>query len=99
MSVFAVHTIVHRDGSTVAFAPGDELPEWAVAKVGPHCLSVDAESEPLSGGADDTEDTPAAESAASEDPEESEPTGEPIADVPDFTGSAPAPRRGRPRKQ
>ena len=39
MSVFTVHTLVHRDGLPVAFAPGDELPDWAVGKVGDHCLA------------------------------------------------------------
>lgn len=59
MSVFTVHTIVQRDGLSVAFAPGDELPEWAVGRVGVHCLD-DAEpkckSEPKQADEDAEED-------------------------------------------
>lgn len=77
MSVFTVHTIVQRDGTSVAFAPGDELPEWAADQVGAHCLASE-EVEPAK---------PAKAEAKRDD-------AEPAA--PDFT--APAPRRGRPRK-
>lgn len=83
MSVFTVHTIVQRDGLSVSFAPGDELPEWAESKVGAHCLDSDqsaAKSRP----------------ARTEPTEEAEPVAPKSADTPDFTSAAP--RRGRPRK-
>lgn len=77
MTKFAVHTIVHRDGMPVAFAPGDELPGWAEGMVGDHCLTSE-------------EAKPAKAVRADPKRDEAEPAG------PDFT--APAPRRGRPRK-
>lgn len=82
MSVFTVHTIVQRDGTSVAFAPGDELPDWAADQVGAHCL--DSAEAATDGESVDVADVEVKPSAKSKDA------------APDFT--APAPRRGRPRK-
>lgn len=84
MSTFAVHTVVHRDGSPVFFTPGDELPEWAEGSVGDHVLSADSKPkrEPKGGTKDDGADEDGGSTPAS--------------NVPDFTTAT---RRGRPRKQ
>lgn len=83
MSVFTVHTIVQRDGLSVSFAPGDELPDWAVGKVGDHCLDSDQPASKSS-------------STRTESAEEAEMEAPKSTAAPDFTSSAP--RRGRPRK-
>lgn len=47
MAVFATHVVLMRDFQAVAFAPGDELPEWAEGLVGDHVLTSDeVESDP-----------------------------------------------------
>lgn len=83
MSVFTVHTIVQRDGLPVAFAPGDNLPDWAAEKVGPHCLDSEAPA-------------PKSRPARSEPVADPEPESPKSTATPDFTSAAP--RRGRPRK-
>lgn len=92
MAVFATHVVLMRDFQAVAFAPGDELPEWAEDLVGAHCLEPEADADGAEGeGAEDPE--PEADEG---DAEVEEPTPAP-ADAPDFT--APAPRRNsRTRK-
>lgn len=77
MPKFSVHVALSSpDFRAVTFAPGDEVPEWAVGQVGEHCLMPDVAPAP---DAQETEDAPVATPAA-----------------PDFT--APAPKRGRPRR-
>jgi hypothetical protein len=75
-----------ESGSVVTLAPGDVLPDWAVGRVGAHCLDGDAAPDPV------PDEAPV--------PAEPEPIPEPDDNdaVPDFTGTTPAPRRGRPRK-
>lgn len=78
-----------ESGSVVTLAPGDALPDWAVGRVGAHCLVGDApiEAEP--------EGVPEPDTTEPDDVPESADTES----APDFTGTTPAPRRGRPRKQ
>jgi hypothetical protein len=93
MAVFATHVVVMRDFEAVKFAPGDELPEWAEALVGAHCLVPEAEPDSDSDNAGDADGEPDTDE---DDVEAEEPTPAP-ADAPDFT--APAPRRNsRTRK-
>jgi hypothetical protein len=75
-----------ESGSVVTLAPGDVLPDWAVGRVGAHCLEADVPADP------DADEVPV--------PAEPGPIPEPDDNdaAPDFTGAAPAPRRGRPRK-
>lgn len=80
MSVFSVHTVVHRDGQAVQFAPGDELPDWADGKVGAHCL-VPEDSKPANDGPE-------------LDPEPAAPSETGTA-APDFTSAAPRRGRPR----
>ena len=77
-----------ESGSVVTLAPGDVLPDWAVGRVGSHCLDADAPAEP------EPDEVPVAAEA------ESAPELEPVESdaAPDFTGTTPV-RRGRPRKQ
>lgn len=71
------------NGDLVALAPGDELPEWAEGLLGEHCFAPDeAAAKPEDPDAGDEREV------------KPSPKSEPAA--PDFT--APAPRRGRPRK-
>lgn len=92
MATFAAHVVVHSDAGPVQFAPGDEVPDWAVDLVGDHVLADDPEpesaSEPAAVDADDEDDPDADES---DDEELDAPAA-----APDFTTAAP--RRGRPRK-
>jgi hypothetical protein len=100
MAVFATHVVLMRDFQGVAFAPGDELPEWAEDLVGAHCLEPETES--ASDSVDDEEESDTDPDPESEpEGDESEASGEeataPAGDAPDFT--APAPRRNsRSRK-
>lgn len=41
MATFAVHVVLSHEFVAVQFAPGDEVPEWAVGQVGAHCLVGD----------------------------------------------------------
>lgn len=93
MAVFATHVVLMRDFQAVAFAPGDELPEWAEDLVGAHCLEPEAAEADGAEGEGAEEPEPEADEG---DAEGEEPTPAP-ADAPDFT--APAPRRNtRSRK-
>ncbi|MEV8149949.1 hypothetical protein AB0O52_17615 [Arthrobacter sp. NPDC080073] len=86
------------------FAPGDELPEWAEGLVGKHCLvpevGTDA-SDFTDGGADGESSSEGADSDPADDAGKGDGEGDDVdpaakTDAPDFT--APAARRGRPRK-
>jgi len=78
-------------GELVVLAPGDDLPDWAVGRVGEHCLvpGADPEGEPDGEKSEAVPEETAEEDGASD----SEPADESL----DFTKPAPA-RRGRPRK-
>ena len=70
---------------------GDEVPDWAVGRIGSHCLVSDAE--PTAEAAEAVVDAPDAD-------EVSEP--KPVVDAtagPDFTKPAPKRGPGRPRKE
>ena len=70
---------------------GDEVPDWAVGRIGSHCLV--SESEPAADVAETVVNAPDAN-------EVSEP--KPVAEVaagPDFTKPAPKRGPGRPRKE
>lgn len=98
-------------GDLAVLAPGTELPEWAEGRIGDHCLEPEAETEVPdftdadAEGSEGADGDPADDTDKADDGEEA---GEGKADegddvdpaaktdAPDFT--APAPRRGRPRK-
>lgn len=47
MPKFSVHVALSSpDFRAVSFAPGDEVPEWAVDQVGDHCLMSEEAPEP-----------------------------------------------------
>lgn len=71
------------NGELVTLAPGDDVPEWAEGRVGEHCFASEVDT-------DEVED--AADVAAPE----AKRVAKSADTAPDFT--APAPRRGRPRK-
>jgi hypothetical protein len=88
------------------FAPGDEVPEWALDQVGDHVLEAEepSGSEDADGSdesdesdqeqADDSSGDSGADDESDGDGEDDTP---PADDQPDFTAPAPA-RRGRARK-
>jgi hypothetical protein len=92
------------------FAPGDEVPEWALDQVGEHVLVPEAHTESddsdESGTSDESGSQSQGDGAGDEDPaddEDAEGDGEdsnpPAADdQPDFTAPAPARRNSRSRK-
>ncbi|MFF1382775.1 hypothetical protein ACFVWT_04335 [Arthrobacter sp. NPDC058288] len=103
MAVFATHVVLMRDFQAVAFAPGDELPEWAEGKVGDHCLVPEPEASDAdgSGTQDAAEDEDPAEDqtdSETDEPESEDEPQAPAADVPDFTAPAPVRRGSRTRK-
>jgi hypothetical protein len=86
----------------VTLTPGDELPGWAVGRVGEHCLVPAADSEDSEDSAEDQDpaDSDADGETDDEDRDETEDADgeEPAATdaAPDFTAAVP--RRGRSRK-
>lgn len=97
------HIPVRRGLDTIWFAPGDDLPDWAVGIVGDHALAqpvaevLEAADEGFTGG---TPDEPVSDEV--DEPEAEQSTDdEPVAEVleataPDFTKPA---RRTTARKQ
>lgn len=88
-----------ENGALVNLAPGDELPEWAEGKVGDHCLTLPTEAiaEPeVESENPEAENADPDDEGDAEDAPASEVKGAKPTEAPDFT--APAPRRGRPRK-
>lgn len=71
------------NGDLVTLAPGDDVPEWAEDRLGEHCFAPEV-------GAGEDEDAADIDEADAKAPAKSKDA------APDFT--APAPRRGRPRK-
>lgn len=109
MPKFAAHTFVHDGLTSHSFAPGDEVPEWALEQVGDHVLVPEekAESEdpgtPADSGAQDqdpgtVDDDPDGDADDDSDGDGEDSTPPAADDQPDFTAPAPA-RRGRSRKQ
>ncbi|MCZ9884146.1 hypothetical protein [Arthrobacter sp. B2a2-09] len=114
MTKFSARVAVHTDDGPTWFNPGDDVPEWAEDLVGDHCIFEDAEPaeapactgpstapEGASGDDEAGEDEPGdedSENAEADTDRDGDDVAPPIsnADTPDFT--APAPRRGRPRK-
>lgn len=100
MAVFATHVALMRDFQAVSFSPGDELPDWAEKLVGAHCLEPEPDYEEDSGdGGAEADGVGDAGPDADADDAEAEDAAPAAEAAPDFTGAAPAPRRGRPRKQ
>lgn len=89
MPHFKVHVVLTVGLDVVQFAPGDEVPDWALEFVGDHCFADAVEPDVVS---DEPFMRPADDSA--------EPAPEPAATAaPDFTGAA-KPRATRaPRKK
>lgn len=99
MPKFVVHTHVKNGFESFAFAPGQEVPDWAIEKVGSH-VHDDANltfPEPAAEPVDLIAVEPVSEVVAEPEVPESEPEKVEPAAEPDFTQPAPA-KRGRPRK-
>lgn len=83
------------------FAPGDEVPEWAIDQVGAHVLEPededgsdhDADQDPGSGNDEESKDSDDGQDDSGY--EEADSAGN---DQPDFTAPAPARRNTRSRK-
>ena len=43
--IFGIHVALMRGIEVAQFAPGDEVPEWALDLVGDHCLKQDLEDD------------------------------------------------------
>lgn len=103
MPKFAAHTFVHDGLTSHSFAPGDEVPEWALEQVGDHVLVPEEKSDsedpgtPADSGAQDQDPDEGEDGDADDDSEYEDSTPPPADDQPDFTAPAPA-RRGRSRK-
>jgi hypothetical protein len=92
---FSVHVaLMSPEYKPASFAPGDEVPEWAIGQVGDHVLEPEDAAE--SDGADDQDDAPDPDADGDTDGDDAD--APPADDQPDFTAAAPA-RRGRARKQ
>lgn len=104
MPKFAAHTFVHDGLTSHSFAPGDEVPEWAVGQVGDHVLvpeekaEADESSTPADSGAQDQDPGEGEDGDADADADGEDDTPPPADEQPDFTAPAPV-RRGRSRKQ
>jgi hypothetical protein len=87
------------------FAPGDEVPEWAIAQVGAHVLEPEAADTESDESDEDADNDPG--SANDEESKDSDDGGDDSGDEsadtaaddqPDFTAPAPARRNSRARK-
>lgn len=102
MAFFGVHVVLPHGCDYVQFAPGDEVPDWAVGLVGDHCLAEvfpGAEIRGEHGPELVNFDEPGKVFTSGEAAELLTAGGadtEPVAG-PDFTAPA-KPARGRPRK-
>lgn len=95
MPKFSKHVaLMSPEYQAANFAPGDEVPAWALDQVGDHVL--EAEEPADSEDADGSEESEASDQDQGNDSGEDE-TPPPADDQPDFTAPAPA-RRGRTRK-
>ncbi|MFW0772524.1 hypothetical protein ACLRGI_05095 [Paenarthrobacter nitroguajacolicus] len=113
MPKFSTHVaLMNPEYQPANFAPGDEVPEWAIDQVGQHVLEPEAADAPDVPGFTGVPETLAADEGEQEDSgsdsadsdaaddgdSESSDEAADASDVPDFTAPAPA-RRGRARKQ
>ncbi|UUG69969.1 hypothetical protein SEA_ZUCKER_9 [Arthrobacter phage Zucker] len=105
MPKFSKHVaLMSPEYKAVSFGPGDDVPEWAVNQVGEHVLEPEEgkdegpadEAPDFTGGAD-TSDGESEDPAGDDEEAGDEEAEKPADEAPDFT--APAPRRGRARKQ
>lgn len=56
--IFGVHVALHSpEAESVWFAPGDEVPEWALDLVGDHCLILPPSDEEIHEGDGSTPET------------------------------------------
>lgn len=96
MPKFTVHTHVKNGFESFSFKPGQEVPTWAIGKVGAHAHDgFQAESIASQVNTEVPELTVEPENET--EAEELEVTESPVVVTPDFTKPAPA-KRGRPRK-
>lgn len=105
MPKFSCHVVIRRDLDIFEFAPGDEVPSWAIGNVGAHVLTDDTPIDAPDSTESTADDSPSDQNEAPTNEEtEADPqaeegdSAEPADAVPDFTQPAPA-KRGRPRKQ
>ena len=105
MPKFSCHVVIRRDLDIFEFAPGDEIPSWAIGNVGAHVLADDTSeavpdsTESTAGNSPSDQDEASADEEMEADTQAEEgDAAEPADAVPDFTQPAPA-KRGRPRKQ
>ena len=111
MPKFSTHVaLMNPEYQPANFAPGDEVPEWALDQVGEHVLvpeeRTESDDSDAAGGTDDSDsqsqdegaggDSPGGDEEADGDGEDSTPP--PADDQPDFTAPAPARRGTRSRK-
>ena len=108
MPKFSTHVaLMDPEYKPANFAPGDEVPEWAIDQVGAHVLEPeepadadesDASDDSGSQDQDQVDDSSGDSGAGDESDADGEDDTPPPADEqPDFTAPAPA-RRGRARK-
>lgn len=92
MPKFSTHVaLMSPEYHAVSFAPGDEVPEWAIDSVGEHVLEPEE-----AGDAEDQDDAP--DPDADDDTDGDDTDAPPADEQPDFTAAAPARRRGRAQK-
>lgn len=104
MPKFSTHVaLMNPEYQPANFAPGDEVPEWALDQVGDHVLepeeTADADDSDASDDPDSQDQEQGNNSGADEEADDDGEDPNPPAadDQPDFTAPAPA-RRGRSRK-
>jgi len=108
MPKFSTHVaLMDPEYKPANFAPGDEVPEWAIEQVGAHVLEreevTESDDAGEAGKAGESETADEADGQTADDEDGDDADGEddtppPADEQPDFTAPAPA-RRGRARKQ
>jgi hypothetical protein len=106
MPKFSTHVaLMNPEYQPANFAPGDEVPDWAIGQVGAHVLEPEAaETGPDESGEDADKDPGLTDDEESKDSDDGDDdSGEESADSaaddqPDFTAPAPARRNARSRK-
>jgi hypothetical protein len=92
---FSTHVaLMSPEYKPASFAPGDEVPEWAISQVGEHVLEPEEPADSNDAADPDEQDDEEQEAGDNADGGDARPSD----DQPDFTAAAPA-RRGRARKQ
>lgn len=94
MAKFIAHCFVHKGLESIRFAPGDDVPDWVIGKVGSHVID-DADTPAQSDTSDDedTSESTAQDEASEETPDAVEDESPGKEDEPDFT--KPAARKSR----